>query len=150
MCCLCRRSITPPLSWTLLPGWCAWARPRAGTHPSTRQGAHCPHNSRPTRWCPPVQFNNLFLKRDISMRFWTLFFHTLVVPVPSPLIHTLKYFHHLLWFHWVIFLKKKLACIKHGSFLIFVFQYTHIFESLCIETWILENMKSFALQNLRV
>jgi len=68
-------------------------------------------------------------------------------------------------------LNKKSVCIKHGSFLISMFQYmdifespcietrrlknfcvlyTEIFESPCIETWRLENTNRFALQNLHV
>ena len=63
------------------------------------------------------------------MRF--SFFHKLVVP--SPLIHTLKYFHHLLRFHWVIGLKK-ICVYKIRKFLNLHDQYTDIFESPCIET----------------
>ena len=66
------------------------------------------------------------LERTVAWDFITLFFQKLVVP--SPLIHTLKYFHHLLRFHRVIGLwRKKSACIKHGSFWISRFQYTDIF-----------------------
>ena len=45
------------------------------------------------------------IKGTVAWDFQTLFFHKLVVP--SPLIHTLKYFHHLLRFHWVIGLFEK-------------------------------------------
>jgi len=109
------------------------------------------------------------IKGTVAWDFWTLFFCKLVVP--GPLIYTLNYFHHLLRFHRVIGFLKKMACIKHGSFWISMFQYTdifespcietqifknfcvlytRIFESLCIEKWRLENMNSFALQNLLV
>ena len=53
-------------------------------------------------------------ERDSNIRFSKSVFFLLKLVVPSPLIHTLKYFHNLLRFHWAY--KKKSACINHRDF----------------------------------
>ena len=81
--------------------------------------------------------------------------------VPSPLIHTLKYFHHLLRFHRVIGLKKNICGYKtrkflnlhvsiHGYFWISVYWNTEIqkYEQFCLTK--LPCFNTWRFLNLRV
>jgi len=85
-------------------------------------------------WGPSNSDLKYFTHLMLHEIFELCFYHKWVVPVPSPLIHTLKYFHHLLRFHWVIGPLKNICVHKHINFWISVYQYTDIFESPCIET----------------
>ena len=111
----------------------------------------------------------LHVKWTVAWDFWTLFFPQ-IGSTQSPDSHPKVFssFDVISLSYWPY--KKKSMCIKHGSFWISMFQYTDIFESQwktlrfknffvlnmeifeysCIETGILENMNSFALQNLCV
>ena len=91
-----------------------------------------------------------FLKGTIAWDFRTLFFHKLVPSTQSPDSHS-KIFSSsvaisLSYWHF----KKKICMYKTRKFLNLRVLYMEIFESVCIETRRLENMNSFALQNLRV
>ena len=116
---------------------------------------HTPCGTVPRRWIQIFVFLNKgktgknthnshtmhsMLKGQEHEIFELCFFHKLVVP--SPLIPTLKYFHHLLRFHRVIGPLKKICVYKtrkflnlhvsiHGYFLIFVYWNMKIQKFMC-------------------
>ena len=100
-----------------------------------------------------------YLKGTVAWDFRTRFFHKLVVP--SPLIHTLQCFHHLLRFHRVIGLKKKICLYKtrkflnlhdsiHGYFWISVYWNTKIQNFLCFKPRRFLNLHVLKLRDWKI